>query len=260
MKLQESLAIMNENQDLGNRLLYISLLVLLLPVGTVYSQTDLSDDIHYDWSTFLLLVIPVLIILVVLVLCVTGVFMFCLSTLTMNYDQDCHGHIMGSHPTPEVKKTLFGLQMCSEKDWLDKGLPVSDAVKCAADEPEESRRLSEDGEIKERTSTNLMPDLESQIHDGHLIAEKHEVGKLKEVAIEIETCSEQEESPSPPTNSNVSAFTPTAHLSSPSDCSISLPLTVHPALVHSNLPTLQHLNLQYFRPQDEGLCAVGVRG
>ena len=253
---------MNGRLNFWNKVGHIAALLLTAHVNQVLSQTNHSEDVDYDWSTFLLLVIPVLIILVVLVLCVTGVFMFCLSTLTMNYDQDYYGQAMGSEPVQGDKNPLPQIQLNLDKDLLHyrQSLPVLETVKLCA----ENSTSAGDSRFSERTeAAGSEPDVEFEQKEEEEDSISVKLGgrKLKQVVIDMEPCQEPEEalcldktSMHSPTKSETMS---SADINKPS---LTKSESRYPLLLLP--PSLHHLKLEYYRPQSvfHSVGTVGIRG
>lgn len=175
---------MDERLNLWNKLGLLTLLLLSFHVNPAISQTPSLEDMTYDWSTFLLLVIPVLIILVVLVLCVTGVFMFCLSTLTMNFDQDFFfGQSVGTQTHPETKKSIPNSQLCPDKDCLNhrQSLPVIETVKFVVEEVDSPSKSAEDCDVADRTGTGLKQEADLEQNERQSVSEVQGIRKLQQV-------------------------------------------------------------------------------
>lgn len=236
-------------------------LAATLAVATVDQTSALttyptSAEATYDWSTFLLLVIPVLIIIVVLVLCVTGVFMFCLSTLTLNYDSDVTEGT-GSMTIPERKISLPKSQLWLHYKGTLPELPLSETVKLKAEDS--SSDMIEDRFSKEAEVT--LEEVGFTQRENDSISVKLESGEeIKEVRIELEPCKHLVEIPSLNRGTLHPSVHPDPDVSGMKEMMTTLENMRCQVLAVPAMPP--HLKLEYFRPQNS-LCAVetaGVRG
>ena len=192
--------------------------------------------------------------------------MFCLSTLTISYDQDYIGHMAGAQNLPESRLSIPNPYTNNEKDCLNQTqcLPVSEEVKLEVEELKEFDDLSvksEKNKEKERTDLNLNLELEAHSEEDERESVPSGTGRLEQVVVEVEQHRERDEA-------TVQNDTKSKHISSrwvyPYSPDFPSILTKYeqPTLAASNFPSLQLMSMQYFQPQNE-LClidSVGVRG
>jgi len=256
---------MAEKQSIKSALWPFKLLMFSALLNQALAQAgDQLDEMNYDWSTFLLLVIPVLIILVVLVLCVTGVFMFCLSTLTINYDQDYIGHLTQTQAVPQCRDFLPKPYLSDEKNCLNQtqSLPISEEVKLKEEELTEFDSISiKSEEDKEKERTDLSLELEVDLEKDEKASVPSKTGRAKQVEIEMEQNIEKDEDTvsNGITSKNISLSWVLPYKLDSSDMQNKYE---SPLLAVANFSTLQLLSLQYFEPQKElrSIDSVGVRG
>lgn len=235
-----------------NRLLLALAVVAVAAGDPTWAQTTepVSAEPSYSGSTYLLLFIHVLIILVVVVICITGVLMFCLSSMTESEGDTRRTSSEGTLPCPKTQVHVHR-DLPYFKD-ITQELASSETVKLKAEDS-----LSDEVDDGHFERVVLIHKREND----SVSVELEDAKEINDIRIQLEPCKELLPSPD---NKKVS-HTSLGHLRHADRNGLSEMLRSQPMMRFGALAASGSLvmsppsKLDYFRPQGAAQ-AVGVRG